>query len=221
MQLRRYIGVALVVGGAQLLWGSCGGGDGAGPAGNSDATLVVQADVSGTAVASVVVEVAGPDMVTPLVFNIPIVAGVAMGTVTVSAGSNRTITIRAFDAGGIETHSGAVTVNIQHGINTTVTMTLVPETGSLPIHTTLGSVRVTLTPSHNSLTAGQTVQLVPTIVDALGVPVSGTVKWATRDPGVATVDTITGLVTARGLGQTSIFAVFAGAAGAADVTVIP
>jgi len=160
-------------------------------------------------------------MVTPLVFNIPIVAGVAMGAVTVSAGSNRTITIRAFDAGGIETHSGAVTVNIQHGVNTTVTMTLVPETGSLPINTTLGSVRVTLTPPHNSLTAGQTVQLVPTIVDALGVPVSGTVKWATRDPGVATVDTITGLVTARGLGQTRIFAVFAGAAGAADVTVTP
>ncbi len=63
-------------------------------------TLILRADVSGTAVATLVAEVSAPDIPTALTFNIPIAAGVASGTITVPAGSTRTVTLRAYDAGG-------------------------------------------------------------------------------------------------------------------------
>ena len=64
----------------------------------------MRADVSGTAVATVVVEVTAPDIPAPLVFNFIVTDGIASGTITIPAGTGRTITIRAFDAGGVETH---------------------------------------------------------------------------------------------------------------------
>src|ERR1041385_4506640 len=82
---------------------SCGRQSPVGP-GGAEGTLVIRADVSGTAVATGVVSVAAPDIPTPLVFNLPVVDGVAAGAVRLPAGSHRTVTIRAFDAGGIETH---------------------------------------------------------------------------------------------------------------------
>ena len=104
-----------------------------------DASLLVQADLSATAVMTVVVEVTAADIPTPLVFNIPVVDRVASGPVTIPSGSNRTITMRAFDAGGVETHHGSVTVNIQPGTNPTISIVLMPLTGSVPIDATLGS----------------------------------------------------------------------------------
>src|SRR5213593_3068774 len=110
-------------------------------------TLLVRADVSATAAATVVVEVAGPGITTPLVFNIAITNGVATGAITIPAGSNRTITMRAFDAGGTETHRGSVTVNIVAGTNPTISLVLTPLAGETPINVTLGSFTVTVTPA--------------------------------------------------------------------------
>ena len=62
------------------------------PAG--EATLAVSVNLSGTMVATVVADVTAPDIPTMLVFNIPIVNGTATRTITVPAGSNRTITLR-------------------------------------------------------------------------------------------------------------------------------
>src|SRR6058998_4228572 len=58
----------------------------ASPSRPPEMTLLVQADLSGTPVATVVVEVTAPDIPTPLVFNIPIVDRIASGTITVPAG---------------------------------------------------------------------------------------------------------------------------------------
>src|SRR2546427_11147420 len=102
------------------------------------ATLVVRADVSAAAVASLVVEVTAPDITTLLVFNIPIAGGVATGTITLTAGSNRTITMHAFDAGGVETHRGSATVTIVAGTNPIISLVLVPLAGDVPINATLG-----------------------------------------------------------------------------------
>jgi len=67
--------------------GSCLGRDATTPDGHGpEAKLVLRADLSGTQVAMVVVEVTAPDIATPLVFNIPIVSGVASGTITIPAG---------------------------------------------------------------------------------------------------------------------------------------
>jgi hypothetical protein len=184
------------------------------------ATLVIRADVSGTSVATVVVGVAAPDIPTTLVFNIPVANGVALGTITIPAGSNRAITLRAYDAGGVQTHEGSATLNVQAGTNPAISLVLRPLTGDLPITVTLGSFRVAVTPSANALANGATVQLSAAITDWSGNPTSGTVSWATDAPGIAVVNA-SGLVTAIGAGTTTISATFRGVAGTATVSVTP
>src|SRR3989442_14600489 len=80
-----------------LVLGACGDSVDPGP---GHGTLIVRADVSAAAVATLVAEVTAPDIPTALVFNIPIAGGVASGTITIPAGSNRTVTLRAYDGGG-------------------------------------------------------------------------------------------------------------------------
>jgi hypothetical protein len=181
---------------------------------------MVRADVSASAVATLVAEVTAPDISTALTFNIPIAAGVAAGTITVPAGSNRTVALRAYDAGGILTDSGSVTLDIQPGTNATVAIILTPLTGDQPIVVTLGSLAITVTPPSTTVGTGGTVQLSASIVDWNGHPITGTVSWATKNPGIATVDA-TGLVTGAGVGTTTIAATFQGATGTATISVGP
>lgn len=185
-----------------------------------DATLTIRADISGTSVVTMVVEVSAPDIPTAVIFNIPVTDGLASGSITVPAGSNRTVTLLGYDAGGVETHSGSVTLNIQPGTNPTLAVVLQPLTGQLPIHATLGSITVAVAPALDTLAIGNTVPLTASVTDWNGNPVVGTIAWATSDPGVAVVDG-SGLVTAVGAGTTAISATFQGAAGSATVTVHP
>jgi uncharacterized protein YjdB len=182
----------------------------------------VRADVSASAVATLVAEVTAPDIPVALTFNIPITSGIASGTITVPSGSGRTIALRAYDAGGILTHMGSATLNIQPGTNASVAITLMPQTGDQPIVATLGSfaINVTAPPPPNDLNIGETEQLGASIIDWNGNPIVGTVSWATSDPGIATVDAA-GLVTATGVGSTKIAATFRGATGTATITVTP
>lgn len=200
-----------------LVLGACSDSVDPGP---GQGTLIVRADVSAAAVATLVAEVTAQDIPTPLVFNIPIVAGVASGTITIPAGSNRTVTLRAYDAGGILTHNGSATLNIQSGTNATVAITLTPLTGDQAIVVTLGSFTITVTPSSPTVAISGTVQLAVAITDWNGAPTTGTVSWATQNPGIATVGA-TGLVTGAGVGSTKIAATFHGATGTATVAVSP
>jgi len=198
---------------------SCAERSTVGPPGG-EATFVISANLSGTMAATIVANVTAPDIPTMLVFNIPIVNGTAIGTITVPAGSNRTITLRAYDAGGIETHNGSVTVTILAGTNPSLAILLTPLTGDLPITVTLGTVSVTVTPLSATLSVAGTRQLSATILDSEGHPTTGVVTWATNHPGIATVNA-TGLVTATGVGTTSISAVSRGVTGTATITVTP
>jgi len=206
-----------------LVIGSCVSRDLTEPPGDHrETTLLVRADVSAASVANIVVEVTAPDITTPLVFNIPVANGVASGTITLPAGSNRTITMHAFDAGGVETHRGTVTVNIQPGTNPTIALVLVPLAGDAPINVTLGSFVVTVTPPADTLPIGGTTAVAATILDANGVPVAQPVTWATFDPAIATVARTgdrTAQVTAAGPGATSVLASFGGSAGSAAIVV--
>jgi len=188
--------------------------------GQGHGTLIVRADVSGSSVATLVAEVTAPDIPAALIFNIPISAGVASGTITIPAGSNRTVTLRAYDAGGILTHDGSATLSIQSGTNTNVAITLRPLTGDQPIVVTLGSFTIIVTPSSPTVAIGGTVQLYVAITDWNGAPTTGTVSWATQNPGIATVDA-TGLVTGAGVGSSKIAATFHGATGTATAVVTP
>lgn len=213
-----------------LVLAACSGSDVTRPP-DGPATLVVTANLAATSAVTVVVEVTAPDITTPLVFNLAVnqTTGVASGTVTLPAGSNRTITLRAFDAGGIQTHQGvAGPMNIAAGTNPAIALVLTPLTGDLPINATIGSLTVTVTPSPANVGVGLTVTLTATItVSGGGAVPAGTVSWATSKPGVASVTstgvvtggTSTGDVTGVGAGQTSIVATFLGVAGAATVNV--
>jgi len=192
--------------------------DGVGP--RRDATLVLVADVSTTTVTTVVVAVIAPDIPTPLVFNIPVVNGLAAGTIVVPSGSARTVSIHAYDAGGVETDSGSVTLDMRPGTNPTITITLQPLTGDVPISVTLGSMTVSVTPTTRTLAVADTSRLTASITDWNGQAVTGAVRWATHDPGIATVDG-GGLVTAVRAGSTTVVATYHGAAGRATITVTP
>lgn len=185
---------------------------------NSDAKLVLFANLAGTSVTTVVVNVTASDIPSPLVFNIAVNNGIASDTIGIPAGSHRTIDMRAYNASGVETHSGSTVVDIQPGTNPTITVVMQPLTGDLPITVSLGSQTVTVSPSALQLPAADTARLAASITDWNGHPVSGSVRWATSDPSVATVDA-TGLVTAVRSGSTTIVATFQGAGGHATITV--
>jgi len=131
------------------------------PGDHRETTLFVRADVAAVAVARLVVEVTAPDIATPLAFNILITNGVAAGIVTIPAGSSRTITLHAFDAGGVETHRGSVTVTIQPGTNPVISLVLAPLAGDAPINATLGSFVVTVTPAADTLSIAGVDQTAP------------------------------------------------------------
>src|SRR6266516_307910 len=218
--MRRLITATLL---SLIALGSCLPREPAGVDGRAVQTkLFISAALTGTRVATVVVEVTAPDIATPLVFNIPTVNGVAAGAISVPAGSSRTITLRAYDAGGVETHTGSVTVNIQPGTNPAISIVLTPLAGNVPIIVTLGSFSVTVGPAAVALTPGDTVRLTATVLDASSNPVTGQVAWATLSPREATVlrpGQQTGRVTGVGLGQTTVIAVYGGIAGPAAITV--
>jgi glucose/arabinose dehydrogenase len=185
--------------------------------------LLVNANVSGTTVATVVIEVSAEDLVPSRVFNLVISNGTASGTITVPSGSARTITARAYDAGGVQTHSGSVTLDIQPGTNGTLNLRLSALVGDITIDVSLGSIQVAVSPASHNVDLSGTFTLTAVVTDD-GSPVStGTVTWATYHPGIATVASTgprTAQVTGVALGQTMIVATYSGSAGAATVNVV-
>jgi hypothetical protein len=189
---------------------------------STDVALVVRAQVSATSVDLVVVQVTAPDITTPLGFNIPVTSGIAAGSITLPAGSHRTLTMRAYDASGIETHRGATIVDVREGVNLTVQLTLTPLSGQLPIEAEVGSVTVTIVPGQDTLAVSDSTVLTARVLDGVGSPVAGPVSWATLAPGIAlaraTSDS-TAMVTARGAGTTQIVAAFSGVGATATIVV--
>jgi hypothetical protein len=207
-----------------LLLAACSAGDLTRPPA-APVTLVLRANVSATSVALVVVEVSAPDITPPLVFNIPVTSGVALGSVTLPAGSNRTLTMHAYDAAGIETHRGATVIQVDAATTPTIQFTLTPLSGQVPIAITLGRVTVTIVPALDTLTVADSSVLTARVLDELGQPVSGggPVVWATLAPGVAGVRATsdsTATVTAQGAGATEIVATFAGVGAPATIVVL-
>ncbi|HEY0777059.1 MAG TPA: hypothetical protein VGD56_03745 [Gemmatirosa sp.] len=72
------------------------------------------------------------------------------------------------------------------------------------------------------LVVGQSLSLTATALDAAGQPVtSRTPQWSSTNPTVATVDSVSGVVTPRGPGQTTITAVVGGRSAVIVVAVVP
>ena len=64
---------------------------------------------------TLILDVTAADIATPLTFDLPIEHRLALGSITIPAGSNRTFTLRAYDLNDIETHRGSLTVDIHEG----------------------------------------------------------------------------------------------------------
>ncbi|HEX6590193.1 MAG TPA: MopE-related protein [Longimicrobiales bacterium] len=180
--------------------------------------LQLSANVSGTPIATLVVEVTAPDITTPLAYNLHANNGQASGSIQIPPGSARTITVRAFDTDGTVTHEGSATVDVARGNNPPVQIPLVPRSGHQPIDLTLAEVSVTVNPPSATLGTGEILQLSATVVAAGGV-LDVDVAWATLDPSIATVSE-DGAVTAVSGGTVMIVATYAGVGAATSVTVV-
>jgi hypothetical protein len=205
---------------ALVLLAACGGSTE--PPKQEMAQLGVSANVAGTAVATMVVRVSATDINPPLLFNIEIVNGQAAGSIAIPAGSNRRLQLEAFDANSVKTHEGETMVaTVRPGTaNDPVTITLNPIPGHQPITVTFGRVTVTLS-GVTTVAVGRTTQLTATVRDAEGRTLTlpaGDIRWATDNPGVATVDG-TGLVTGVARGTATVMATYRGAGGEATITV--
>jgi hypothetical protein len=189
-----------------------------------EAQIGFSVNLSGMSVNMLVVEVTAADITTPLAFNIPVNDGTAAGSLTVPAGTARTITVRAYDAQGALTHEGASTVDVRPGQNVNVPITLVPRAGHVPISINFGSVVVSVArartaPAGGDL-VGDTMRLNGSATYADGSAVPGArLSWATLNPAVATVDSL-GLVTARAAGSTQIVATYGGYGASLPVTIV-
>jgi hypothetical protein len=179
--------------------------------------------VAGTPISTVVVEVTAPDITTPLVFNLTLADGRATGTITVPAGSARKITIRAYDASGIETHRGSTTIDVREGAsNPSVSISVLSLGGEQPITVQLSTHTVTVT-GVATVAVGATATFTAVVHDVDGsvVTPNGELKWATDAPAIATVDG-SGVVTGVKVGgPAKIMATYRGVGHAVSIDVVP
>jgi hypothetical protein len=183
--------------------------------------LIVSANVAGTPIATVVVEVTASDITTPLVFNLTLADGRASGTITVPAGSARRITIRAYDAGGIETHRGSTTIDVREGAaNPSVSISVLSLGGDQPIVAQLSTHSVTVTGAA-SVAVGASVSFTAVVKDADGnvVTPNGELRWATNAPAIATVSA-SGDVTGVKVGSAAIMATYRGVGHSVAISVV-
>jgi hypothetical protein len=193
------------------------------PSLRDEAMLRVVTSVLPAMVSTLVVEVTAADISPSLIFNITASGGTASGTISVPSGTARTVTIRAYDAGGIETHRGSKTMDVRSGANPSISISLTPIVGQQPIDVRLESFTITVTPATPTMRVDQTVTLQATVTKADGTPhpvPASDIRWATLNPSIATVST-TGEVLGLSAGPATIVAVYAGFGGAATVTVQP
>jgi hypothetical protein len=172
-------------------------------------------DLSATDVSSVSVQVTAADITQPLVYNMTVSNGTVSGRIDVPPGTARTITVRAYDNDGAQTHEGSTTVDVRRGNNPPVTVTLVPRAGELPISVDFGSVimrinQLTYPNQSNGYSMGSMASFEAVVTTPDGTPIPGAVvRWASLDPTVMGVSqTGTGYATA--VGTTEIVATWNG-----------
>jgi hypothetical protein len=163
-----------------------------------------------------VVEVTAPDIPHPLVYDINLLDGTAVGRIDVPAGLARTIHVRAYDMNLAQSHEGSATMDVKPGSNPPVTVTLTPAAGHVPLSVNFGSlvVMVHAVDGPNAPTGeymvGSQARFEATVIRADGTPVPGAaVRWASLNPGVASV-TPEGMVTALNEGTTEIAVTYNG-----------
>ena len=179
----------------------------------------VAVELASLQISGVSLEVTGPGIPEPIIRNLPITDGSAVGNVTVLAGSDRAFLLRAFDAQGIETHQGGDTVDIAANAAPDLNVSLTPLMSDVGVGGRIGSYTLTVTTADATLTVGQTAQLAVTVTDAYGDPVTDAqVVWGAANPAIASVDAA-GLVEGLVPGETIVAASYKGFSGTLAVSV--
>lgn len=169
---------------------------------------------------SAVLTVTGPGISTPIkgtfLFD---TSGVARATLQIPIGDNRVLQVDMWKGTSL-VFSGTSTFSVTAGTNQTQTLTPVPITGSVPIQVTVGTFIVSVTPTSATVVVAATRSFSATVRDASGNIATGVAaKWATSNPALVTIDSLTGLATAVRSGTTTITATAVGQAAVATVIV--
>ena len=178
--------------------------------GVASATAAFKADVS----------VTGPGIATPIVGTFFFdTSGTATATMTIPVGTPRILTISIFDASNVLLFMGTSTISVAPGVNPPATVTIVPSAGTVPIVVTVGTFVVSVTPTSATFAVGATQAFSATVLTPTGAPSATPAKWATANPAIVQVDSVTGVATGRISGTTTITATAFGVAASATVTI--
>ena len=178
--------------------------------GIASATAAFKADVS----------VSGPGIATPITGTFFFdTSGTATATMTIPVGTPRILTISIFDASSVLLFMGTDTISVLPGVNPPATVRITPTTGSVPITVIVGSYIVSVSPTSATVAVGATRAFAATVLNPGGTPSSTPAKWATANPAIVQIDSVTGVATGRIAGTSSITATALGVAATAAVTV--
>jgi hypothetical protein len=166
------------------------------------------------------VVVTGPGIETPVTASVRFVNDTARVELEVPRGDDRVIQLAIFDSSDVLIASGQTTTNIGTGAAVTVPVVVAPTTGTLPVVVTGGAVTLSIAPGTVTLGPGGTQALTATVTDATGAPIQGaTVRYASSNPAVASVNPTTGVITAVIPGTTFVTANVLGVAARIPVAV--
>lgn len=185
------------------------------------AAIRVSANVSNTPIDLLVIEVSAADFPQNAVFNLPVVDGVASGTLRLPPGPGRLFLVTAYDAAGEVTHEGSAVRDVNRGPNPPLTIVLTPRSGQIPVTISFGSFGVVVTPSSADvdLSVDPGLQLGVQVTDAEGTLVAdAAVTWATTNPALAQVNDV-GFVTGLRQGSVQIVAMYEGVAGVSAISI--
>ncbi len=204
--------------------------------GSGEVTFVHRGNATITAIADGVTASVGADVAPPPAASL----GVTPDTTLIDVGQQVQLIVTAYDSSGApdsgvvvnwsSSESGVASVS-SSGLVTAIALGAAMITVSSGSVTATATINVTaaplvvsavsVSPVSSSLYTGRTEQLAATLKDASGNVLSGIpVSWTTSNSGVASVSS-SGVVTANGIGSTTITAMAAGINGTASVNVTP
>jgi hypothetical protein len=141
--------------------------------------LVIEANAPN--LARLRVDVTGPDFEGIIRFDLPAKEGRVVGGIGIPAGSQRIITLTAFDAQGRRTHHGLSVQNVRDGVNAPFVADLLAEGRDEPIRALVGTYRVQLDSQTLPGKDGDVLRFTAQLLDAAGAPVPldrREIKWA-------------------------------------------
>ncbi len=153
-------------------------------------------------------------------YALTVAGGVSTVPMEIPVGRGRSMTVRALDAFGLETHRGATTFDLSADVNPLITFTLEPSDNRQPVSVTLATFLLLVEPEAPATVLDRPVSLLGRRVNPTGDTTTVVPTWTSEDLSIATVDDA-GVVTPLALGAVNIQADVDGTSAIAVVTIEP